>query len=76
MLLPQNSLQSQKRVKLFMEYGLEYLGFDSRICFYTRGELDRMKTGNHFASGYFCYKVLPKTLIFENLKLIQEEYNA
>lgn len=35
MLLPQNSLQSVARVDMYMEHGLEYLGFDKRICFYT-----------------------------------------
>lgn len=34
-LLPQNSLQSLKRTPLFIKYGLEYLGFDKRACFYT-----------------------------------------
>lgn len=37
-LLPQNALQSHKRTSLFIKYGLEYLGFDARIPFYTRGK--------------------------------------
>lgn len=74
MLLPQNTLQGGKRTKLFMKYGLEYLGFDKRINYYTKGELDKIKTGNHFASGYFCRNVLPEKLIFEELKIIQEPY--
>lgn len=89
-LLPQNSLQSQKRTKLFIKYGIEYLGFDSRICFYTQSyildenknkvfsftekDLSEVKTANHFASGYFCHNVLPEKLIFKELKLIQERY--
>lgn len=36
-LLPQNALQSQKRTRLFIDYGLQYLGFDNRVHFYTRG---------------------------------------
>lgn len=76
MLLPQNSLQSKRRTKYFIKYGLEYLGFDSRICFYTNNDLSKIKVGNHFASGYFCWKVLPypKNLIFEHLEFIQEPY--
>ena len=89
LLLPQNSLQSKERTKMFIEKGLEYLGFDSRICFYTRSkvkiedewiykwtpeDLKEIKVGNHFASGYFCWKLLPKELIFEKLELIQEPY--
>jgi len=73
-LLPQNSLQSKYRTALFMKYGLEYLGFDSRICFYMCGELSVIKTGNHFASGYFCHNLLPEKLIFEKLDLVQEPY--
>ena len=73
-LLPQNALQSTKRTMLFIKYGLEYLGFDKRACFYTSNELDKIKFGNHFASGYFCKDVLPTNLIFECLKPLQEEY--
>lgn len=77
LLLPQNSLQSQKRVKLFMKHGLQYLGFDKRVCFYTNGELDAWKAGNHFASGYFCsVGVLCLDLEFEVLNPVQEPYFA
>lgn len=74
MLFPQNTLQGKYRTKLFMKYGLEYLGFTSRICFYTKNELDSLKTSNHFASGYFCKDVLPEKLIFEDLILQNEPY--
>lgn len=73
-LLPQNSLQSEKRTKLFIENGLEYLGFDRRACFYTNGDFEKIKFGNHFASGYFCKDVLPDKLIFEYLTPKQESY--
>jgi len=75
-LLPQNSLQSIERVNLYLENGLEYLGFDRRICFYTRGELQAWKPSNHFASGYFCKDVLPEKMIFERLTPIQEPHYA
>lgn len=74
MLLPQNTLQGAKRTKLYMKCGLEYLGFDKRINYYTKGELDKIKKGNHFASGYFCRNVLPEKLIFEELEIIDEKY--
>lgn len=73
-LLPQNALQSIERTKLFIEHGLEYLGFDKRACFYTNNELNAIKFGNHFASGYFCKNVLPNNLVFEYLKPKQEGY--
>lgn len=74
-LLPQNSLQSQERVKLYIKHGgIEYLGFDRRICFYTNGNLTQWADGNHFATGYFCKDVLPQSLMFEILYPIQEPY--
>lgn len=73
-LLPIQSLQSQKRTKLFMQYGLELLSFDQRACFYMSGDLDAIKFGNHFASAYFCKNILPNQLIFEKLHPIQESY--
>ena len=73
-LLPQNSLQAIGRVNMFLEHGLEYLGFDRRINFYTRGDLSAWKPANHFASGYFCKDVLPEKLLFEKLQPIQEPY--
>jgi len=76
MLLPQTALQSKERVKMFMAYGLEYLGFDSRIGYYTKGEMDSFKTQNHFASGYFCRNVLPEKLIFEELLIENEAYDG
>ena len=76
MLLPQNCLQSKERTALFIQYGLEYLGFDTRICFYAHNDLTHIKTGNSFASGYFCWNVLPEKLMFEKLVLIQEQYNG
>ena len=74
LLLPQNALQSINRVDMYMKYGLQYLGFDKRVCYYTRGELDAWKPNNHFASGYFCRDVLPESLMFEKLEPIQEPH--
>lgn len=73
-ILPQNSLQGVKRVGMFMEHGMEYLGFDRRINYYTRGETDAWKPANHFASGYFCHNVLPQPMIMEKLIPVQEPY--
>lgn len=75
-LLPQNTLQSVERTKLFIKHGLEYLGFDKRACFYTNNNLQAIKFGSAFASGYFCKDVLPKSLIFEILEPKQEPYFA
>lgn len=75
-LLPQNSLQSKDRTPLFIKYGLEYLGFDRRACFYTNDKLDEIKFGNAFASAYFCKNVLPQNLMFELLYPKQEAYHS
>lgn len=74
MLLPQNSLQGVSRVSMWLENDLEYLGFDRRINFYTRGELDAWKKANHFATGYFCNNLLGEKMLFERLEPLQEHY--
>jgi len=73
-LLPQNALQSIKRVKMFIDNGLEYLGFNRRICFYINGNMEEWASGNHFASGYFCKDVLPSKMVLEELNPIQRQY--
>jgi anti-repressor protein len=52
----------------------EYLGFDKRIGFYTKDNMEVLPNGNHFASGYFCKNLLPERLIFEKLEFEQEPY--
>ena len=76
LLFPQQTLQGKFRTSFFINYGMEYLGFDSRVCFYTKNELDSVKKSNHFASGYFCHNVLPEKLILEKLVLVNEPYGA
>ncbi len=75
LLLPQNSLQGIDRVEMFTKYGMEYMGFNRRIPYYTRENMDVLPTGNHFSSGFFCHEVLNEKLIFEKVKLIQEKYH-
>lgn len=61
-LLPITSLEGITRNKLYRKYGLELLVFDKRIGF-----LDH-KTNNYFNTSYFCYNVLDKMIIFEELQ--------
>lgn len=70
LLLPQNTLQSKKTTQLFIEHGVEYIGFDKRICFYNPDKLEKPQSGVAFATGYFCHNVLP-----ERLKLLELETN-
>lgn len=61
LLLPITSLEGIKRGKMFREKGIEVLVFDKRIDFNGKGQ-------NWYNTSWFCYKVLPKQLIFEELK--------
>lgn len=79
-LLPANSIQSKRRVKLFEKYGLELLVFDGRIDYHTNGNFEAPTKGNHFGSAYFCWNFLPQQLIFRFLNkydkpLIEEDKN-
>lgn len=67
MLLPANSIQSKRRVKLFSKYGLELLVFDTRVDYHTRGNFKDYTKGNHFGSAYFCKDFLAEKLIFRTL---------
>ncbi len=62
LLLPLSALEGVFRTKLYMNYGLELLKFNRRISFNnTRGV--------SFPTGYFCWKLLPKQLIHEEIDL-------
>ena len=67
MLLPLPSLQSKTRYEMFNDNGLELLVFNDRIGYHTIESMNESRTGNHFASIYFCWNILPKKLIFEKL---------
>lgn len=65
LLLPLSSLEGIFRTNLYSKYGLEVLKFDRRISFnHTKGI--------SFATGYFCYKLLPEKLIHETLCIKEE----
>jgi hypothetical protein len=66
LLLPMNSLQGQKRYKLFKQ-GIELLAFDKRVDYHTNGNYQSTTKGNHFASAYYCRDFLPEKLILEEL---------
>ena len=60
LLLPVSSLQGIKRVSMFKKYGIELLVLDKRIDFTGKGS-------PHFGVAWFCYNILPQSLIFEQL---------
>lgn len=61
LLLPLTSLEGIERGKMFREKGIDVLVLDRRCDF-----IDNKKS-NWFNTSWFCYNVLPKQLIFEEL---------
>lgn len=53
-------LNSSAPARLFREKEMQMLLFDKRIQFTE-------KNAAYFGSSYFCWKVLPKQIVFENL---------
>ena len=60
LLLPITALEGIERGKLWRKYGIDLLVFDKRNEF--------MGKSCYFNTSWFCWKVLPKQLIFEELK--------
>lgn len=63
LLLPITSLEGIERGKMYRKNGIELLVFDRRCNFIY----DNAKKSNWFNTSWFCWKVLPKQLIFEEL---------
>lgn len=61
LLLPITALEGIERGKLFRKYGIELLVLDRRINFMEE------KKNNWFNTSWFCYKILPQQLIFEEV---------
>lgn len=64
LLLPLTSLEGIGRGKMYRENGIEVLVFDRRCNFIY----DNAKKSNWFNTSWFCWNILPKQLIFEELK--------
>ena len=64
LLLPLTSLEGIGRGKMFRQNGIELLVFDRRCNFIY----ENAKKSNWFNTSWFCYKVLPRQLIFEKLE--------
>jgi len=60
-LLPLHSLEGVRRGRLFRKYGLQLLVLDRRVRFTSE------KNGPWFNVSWFCWKLLPKDLIFVSL---------
>ena len=69
LLLPITSLEGKFRGSLFRKYGIEVMVFDGRVQFMENmvENYGKKKSGNWFNTSWFCWNVLPKQLIFEEL---------
>lgn len=70
LLLPVNSIQGKKRYEIFGNQ-IQLLGFDTRVDYHTRQNMQSYRKGNHFGSAYFCRELLPSKLELRRL----EKYN-
>jgi len=68
MLLPIHTLEGVERGKLFRTYGVQVLVLDRRVRYYGKGAW--------FNSSWFCWKVLPKDLMFAELKSFAQIVHA
>ena len=62
LLLPITALEGVRRGRLYRRYGIQLLVFDRRV------EFLREKRGVWFNTSWFCWKLLPRDLIFVELK--------
>ena len=63
LLLPITSLEGIERGKMFRENGVELLVLDRRCNFIY----NNAKKSNWFNTSWFCWNILPRQLIFEEL---------
>lgn len=69
LLLPITSFEGKKRGLMFRKYGIEALILDGRVQFMENmiENYNKKKSSNWFNTSWFCWKVLPQQLIFEEL---------
>ncbi len=67
LLLPITALEGKTRGELFREKDIQVIVFDGRVEYLNN------KKGNWFNTSWFCWKVLPKQLIFEKLEKENEK---
>lgn len=66
LLLPVNSIQGQKRFKIFNN-NIQLLVFNARVDYHTNNNMHTYTKGNHFGSAYFCKDFLPTKLELREL---------
>lgn len=66
--------ESQKRFKMFQENDFEIMYFDKRISYFKSYSDQKPSLNPPFSSVYVTKGILPKQIVFENLK--KDEYNG
>lgn len=61
-------LNDSAPIKIFKDKDLQLLMFDKRMRFKNNGKVEKKIT---FSSSYYCYKFLPKQIIFDKLELAE-----
>ena len=61
-LMPITTLEGSKRNRLFKQYGIQILVLDKRVNFIID------KNNSWFNTSWFCWHLLPKDLIFSEIK--------
>lgn len=66
LIAPMTWLNDSAPAHLFKDKELQILSFDKRMKFLNHGTIQTKIT---FMSAYWCYKLLPKSFIFEDLEI-------
>jgi hypothetical protein len=61
-------LNDSAPIKIFKDKDLQLLMFDKRMRFRNNGKVEKKIT---FSSSYYCYKFLPKQIIFDKLEFAE-----
>ena len=59
--------ESQKRFEIFRDNEFEIMYFNKRISYFKNYEDQKPSLNPPFSSVYICHKMLPKTIMFEEV---------
>ncbi len=68
LIAPMTWLNDAAPAHLFKDKGLQILSFDKRMKFLNNGAVQKKIT---FMSAFWCYKLLPEQIIFEDLDITE-----
>ncbi len=71
LIAPMTWLNDAAPALLFKNKELQLLSFDKRMKFLNKGNVENKIT---FMSAFWCYKLLPKQIIFEHLEINESQH--